>query len=405
MLRKNISLRSRNGMSIKDVCLNIINRNAVFNKYEKKYQKGIRAGSSVYANLWSRDFLYSAPFLMKYDKLRPYVAEHVFLIISFIRKDFLMPKEIDTMNPDWRVVRGTFRNFLNLKTEELPIKTNWKAFYTDTLGSDAVDTNLLTINAVLELFNYEEYKDHVLKYKEKILDGMKYYKKFIKDGLIYQMKYSDFQDSIERKGATFLTNLLFWKVTKKIEEIYSVENYSNILKEKITKTFWIPELGLYRGIKNKNYMNIDANLLAIDWEFNTSETFWNSIKNYSKWWKKGYPGPPTVPQHPNHEKAICVRFVGIPGYHDEYFWSWVMGLAAKVAYKMKDFKKGDDILRLLTKAVERDQTVYDSYKITETGDIVQVVTYGFRAEYDWTWGASYILNAIVTKEQLQKNDI
>ena len=320
--------------------------------------------------------------------------------------DFMMPKELDTMNPDWRVVRGTFRNFFRLHPEELPMKGKWESHFTDTLGSDAIDTNLLTINAALELAKYPDYRKKVYARKRQLLNGMKYYRQFIRNGLIYQMKYSDFQDSSAREGITFLTNLLFWKVLKEFEDVGFIgSGHANKVKKNIISTFWIPKLKLYKGIKDRKYMNLDANLLAIDWGFDTRKLFWKAIKDYKHWWfktsKGSYPGPPTVPKQPYNEKAICVCIAGIPGYHDEYSWSWVMGLGAKVAYKMKDCNRGDEILNLLKHNMERDRTVYDAYNFDKkTGKIRQVVTYGFRSEYDWTWGASYVLDAIKSKSKL-----
>ncbi len=397
--KRGVSKRSRNGMEMKEILENIINRNITTNKGKQ----GFRAGGSVYANLWARDFLYPAPFLMSQPVWRDAVADHIFLILDHARtSDFMMPKELDTMNPDWRVVRGFFRTLVGLEPEELPMKGEWHKHFTDTMGSDAIDTNLLTINAALELAKYPGYKKKVLARKQELLNGMKYYRQFIdKQGLIHQMKYSDFQDSSARVGVTFLTNLLFWKVLKELEDIGFVQKgHSKRIRDSIIKTFWMPDRKLYRGIKGRKYMNIDANLLAIDWGFDTRKLFWNAIKGYKPWWRGVLPGPPTVPKQPISEKAICVRVGGIPGYHDEYVWSWVMGIGAKVAYKMGDCKVGDEIIQGLKEIVERDKTVYDSYEYNpRTKTAVQVVTYGFRAEYDWTWGASYMLDALKTRSK------
>lgn len=401
--KKAVSRNSRNGLFLQEILENIINRNIV----ENNGKRGFRAGSSVYANLWARDFLYPAPFLMSQVLWRNAVADHIFLILDHMRpKDFMMPKELDTMNPDWRVVRGTFRNFFGLTPEELPMKGKWTSHFTDTMGSDAIDTNLLTINAALELAKYPEYRQKVMLRKQQLLNGMKYYRKYIRDdGLIYQMKFSDFQDSSSRKGATFLTNLLFWKTMKELEKIGFVKKkYSDSLKDTITKVFYKPSLGVYCGIKGRKYMNIDANLLAIDWGFNRRKEFWEAIKKYKPWWRNEVPGPPTVPKQPIHEKAICVRVAGIPGYHDEYVWSWVMGLGAKVAYIMGDNVKGDQIMKKIKEIVERDKTVFDAYKC-KSNEIKQVVTYGFRSEYDWTWGASYMLDAVKLRNKLNLHEI
>jgi hypothetical protein len=373
-----------------EICNNIINNNIV----ENNGTKGFRAGSSVYANFWSRDFLYSAPFLMKNKKWRDAVAQHTFLILKYMRrKDHMMPKEIDTMNPDWRVVRGTFRTLFGMGPEKIPMNGKWVVFYTDTIGSDAIDTNLLTINSVIELSKYDDYNNIIMEKKKDILNGMKYYDKYINDGLIYQMEFSDFQDSSSRKGATFLTNLLYWKVLKGLEENGLVQGgKADQVKNKIKETFWIEKLGLYRGIKNRKYMNIDASLLAVYWDFETSQTYWNSIKNYKPWWKNNYPGPPTVPEQPYFEKSINVRIAGVSGYHDKYIWSWVLGLATTIACRMKDRAMAEKLLGMSKIIVERDKTVYDSYEYRD-GSIYQVKTYAFRAEHDWTWGASFILES------------
>lgn len=368
------------------ICETIINSNIV----KVDGTQGFIAGTSIYANFWSRDFLYSAPLLMKNEQWRKAVADHIFLILDYTRpEDHLMPKELDTMNPDWRVARGIIRNFFGCSLEKLPMHGKLHGHYTDALQSTAIDTNLLAIHAACELMNYPDYRQQVLDRKIQLMNGMKYYDKYIKqDGLIYQMPFSDFQDSTAREGATFMTNLLYWKVLNEMEEhfFYKVGRAGEV-RTSIRKTFYDRKKGVYRGVKNRQVFNLDANLLAVYWKFD--ENIWRAIRMFD------LPGPPTTPEQPLCEKSCCVRCVCIPGYHDAYIWSWIQGLLIMTAVQLNDLEFAYHQFRFLASIIERDKTIYDAYRQTKDNSLKQVVTWGFKSERDWTWGAAYIYEACV----------
>jgi hypothetical protein len=406
--------------NIKEISNNIIEKNIV----KHNGSSIIMAGGSTYHAFWSRDFLYSAEILMKNPKWRSSVKDSIDLILSFMKKkNNFLPKGIDTMFFEWRIVRGSIRTFFKMKPEKLDHKGLWKTLYKDNIGSHAVDTNLLLIRGAMALYKYPEYEEYVESIKDDLIKVLRYYNisgliNNYTDQLIKQPDFSDWKDSLKRSGVTFLTNLLYWRTLKDMEESNLFENIpsSELIKNRLNSKFFDKEKGVYYEIlkpnisknyrfpcETKEYFGLDENLLAIYWDFVTGTkalVLYENLKCRPEWSR--FPALCESPKHPWYEKPFHVLLVGIDGYHDTCYWSWVLALASIVSYKVGDTFEGRRIKNLLDIIVVRDQTIYDAYekkKIYRSNgsasyDLFQFKRRGFYAEFDWTWGAAYVLEML-----------
>jgi hypothetical protein len=363
------------------------------------------AGQENYSYFWSRDFLYCSEYLIKSEKYRPFVYNNLKKLLEFYNKDFLIPKCLDTRSSTLHIIRNSLRTFCG--KEPIPIihkrnkKTDkfvWKGMYKDHNNSIAIDTNLLFIKACMELNKYDEYKDFIFSIKEKLIDILLFYSKNgyiqIQTGdLIEQPSYSDWKDSLKRKGITFITNLLYWKVLYEMEKSKLFENLtkSEIIRFKIEQTFFHNDS--YYSIKDlKNSFGLDENLLAIEWGFITgtrAKTLMTKLINRREFLV--VPGLAISPQNSWYNKPIYAYIAGSQGYHDDACWLWIVALASKLAYKFGYINESEKLKEIIEAIIERDQTVYDAYTINKlTNSLERYTTRGFKAEPEWLWGAVYI---------------
>lgn len=405
------------------LCNEIIEKNIIHHNNKSIFT----AGQSIYYALCTRDFLYSVPILMKDPIYIKPIKDTIELILSKKTKNNLLPRVIDTMNFEWRIFRSSIRSFFNLKPEQISHKGSWKPIYKNHGGvSDAIDTNLLMVNAVLELCVNNLLSIEIVH----VASLLNYYADLIdkNTGLIVQKSFSDWKDSISRKGIAFLTNILYWKVLKMIYslETDNLESIKSLLRdeistpEKISKTIhqiFYKDSVYYSIYVNKNiqknyqgieYYGVDENLLAIEWSFVTGEDavslFRGILEKTSNKVDKTFFGPPVSPEYPWFQKSTFMKpnhvyYAGIQGYHDRYIWSWVTALAAKTAFELGFIKEGRKLFEKIKIIIERDQTVYNSYCFendgsSKEGTIVQVKTRAFRSEHDWLWGSVYVLDML-----------
>lgn len=355
-----------------EICESLIDNNIVTNQGVR----GFVAGSTIYHSLWTRDFLYAAFILIRNEKWRPVIKEHLELLINYMDEDGLVPKAIDTMNMEWRNIKGVCRDFLGLNEICYPFGGEWVPTYIDLLGSKAIDSNLLVLVVGKML---QEYYPNLTVPVDALFN---YYNHLTHDELIYQPPYSDFQDSIYRNGAIFGTNLLYWKAC----QLWGRPN-RDLLKNKIRETFYDPDKKLYKTDTPQSSVyftgcaySVYENLLAVFFDFDTSI----------------YPFIPkcfipTFPRQNILNKAISVVAIGIPGYHDNAQWAWILGFYAIVAKSQKDQETHTKLRNLIGSLVYEHETVYDAY----THKWERYSSFSFKSEKNWTWGLSYFWGALV----------
>jgi hypothetical protein len=365
----------------------------------------VLAGQSIYYSMWSRDFLYSAPTLLKYPKWRNSVKDTVELIMDHMKRDsYLLPKGIDTIYPEWRSVRGTIRICFKLPRTKVKHKKTrkWKTIYKDHNRSEAVDTNLLLLITVMEMYNsYPEYKEFIKTKTDQLIKILRYYNvnKLINNsngGLISQPGYSDWKDSTKRKGVTFLTNLIYWKALKDMEKSGLFANLPahQTIKYELNKKFYNRDRKIYHSMLNSEQFGIEENLLALDWGFVTDPYIVYKGLRQTKQWSGtvSIPGIPISQKHKWYEKPLFIWLIGAQGYHDDFLWIWVTALASKVSYKLGYKLEAKRLEKIIKTTIEEHQTIYDAYKLNDADPVLeQARTRGFEAEHDWTWGASYVL--------------
>lgn len=263
---------------------------------------------------------------------------------------------------------------------------------------------MLVLNAAIQHSLYPGSQINLLvEHFEEMKAVFDYYENHKRNGLIWQEPFSDWQDSVSREGHTFLTNLIYYRVC---EGLIRYPNYGvkesdlEAMKAKIMSTFYDEKTGLFYSIAGREFISIDGNLFAIDWGFVDREQahkLYESLKRTKLWCGRcGCPGVATIPKYPTREKAPQVRLSWLHDYHDNYIWTWLTALSAKIAYRMEDFVEGDRIASTLAYLIKRDATILETYN--QEPQMRPVETCLYKDEVDFSWSAGKYLEMLHERE-------
>lgn len=366
-------------MTLKETALNSIKSNIITHS-GKEY---ITSGANQFRALWIRDTFFSAEILYKIG-LGHLVDNLIELCLKNI-VDGCVPKAMDTMNTEWRVVKVCIRHSLGLPKEPDSFEGPLIIMHGDSRTSCAIDSNILLVLASF----------HSKKYTKKVASLLDFYQ--LKNGLIIQEPYSDWQDSQDRSGVTFLTNLLYYQAIKQYSDLgIKIKDKSgkvivpDQLKNTIINTFYDKKTGIFKS--HKNFYALADNLFAIKYNFIDSSNLYKNLKKSELW--SSVPGFPQIPN--NNNVHVQVKFGSLENYHNNIYWSWLMGFSGAISFMMKDYIEGQKMFDRLERIAYRDKCIaeiYDptTFKIFETGT--------YKAECPFTWGSCFVLEMCLQKEK------
>jgi hypothetical protein len=282
-----------------------------------------------------------------------------------------------------------------------PPQAPLKAEFEDQYGHEAIDSNLLVPIAALEYAGATGDEAALAGW----LPGIRRALEWIalrKRGLwIEQPKYSDWQDSVKREGATFFTQLLLWRALRDLEArgVRTPRALGNSaqLASRMHHAFYDPKSGLYRSVLGAEQVSLEGCLFAIVWGFvseGARSEFWAKLKASSLWQEEGsqIPGRATAPDYPSSDVSPMNRAVGLRHYHDRMVWSWLVALSARTAFFVGDREEGKRILSWLEERVRADGAVYELYDPRR--GLKPFRSALFRSERDFSWGSAQIVEAV-----------
>jgi hypothetical protein len=353
------------------------------------------------------------------------VKNHVDLYLEYIDKDNLYgPKGLDTMPLESRVFWAFFRVVCKCSRKPLPFFHNMPllGLFKDSRDSVAIDSNLLIILSMFECSKHDQYA-WFNDSRNKILLMMRYYENLKDDrGFVTQGAYSDWQDSQKRTGVTFLTNLMYYEVCKRLTtrgiDILTSKQLRDV-QLRLCEVFRIGKDGLFRSTESGEQVSLEGNLFAIKWNFlETHQTtgLWRALVKHELWRgiadtetfsrtdclccvncllpprDTGFPGFVTYPNYRAGEAAMQVRYGGLQSYHDTMYWSWLMAFSGEVAYRMGDIGEGDRIASNLWRLSERDGTICEIY--AHEPEFPPFKSIAVVAEQPFSWGSSFVLSML-----------
>ncbi len=359
------------------------------------------AGQNQYKTIWTRDFCYSIRGLLHIQR-EDVIENQLQKLINFARpKDGLIPRVIDSVAVQFRVVWNSVRSAAGNRIPNLKFQEPLRPQYMDEHTSVAMDSNVLLILNTLRYVKSTKNDAFLNKNTKQLEKIFLFYRDRIDrdDGFLIQQKFSDWQDSVKREGKTFYLNHLYWWLLSELADfnLFGVtKKFAVEFGQRLIEKFYSKENGIFKSIIDHPYYSLDGNLMVLEsglLNMTTNKEFYSHLKK-SKIWKDSdnkIPGFNTYPRYPNNWHHIPVKLVGLMGYHDHVYWSWLLGYATWAARFMNDTPEFQFLKRNLEKILERDKTVYEIY---HPKGLLPWSSKIYKSESPFSWGASYIIQAL-----------
>lgn len=367
----------------------IVAQSILKNIIEIDGKKYVTAGAHQFRTLWTRDFCFSVSGLLNLN-LQEIVKNQLQLIIDHTNENGLVPLYCDSMSPMKRVFLSSIGALFKFRIQ-LKIQSPLKAYYKINGKYPNIDSNILTLKAVLEYCAKTQDIEFFLKNETKLVSIYKYYDQFLKDGLIHQGPFADWKDSARREGAIFLTNMLYSNVTEELclfSQFNFCQERAPFLRRAIEAGFKDPQTGLFQSEFKRNQFGLDDQLLAIKWNWvkgDQKKELWNALIKHPLWTSSQGPLIATYPRYKSGELISHVKWAGLKAYHDEMTWSWLTGLAFKVALMMNDTQQAQNILKISDQLFGKQQFVSEVY---DPKSRKPYSSWLYQSEEPFLWGAA-----------------
>ena len=293
------------------------------------------------------------------------------------------------MTPVNRVLTDVLFKTIRLNNASLPITNNIKPFYLVNNRYEAIDSNLMVLYAA-QLYakvtnDSSWFNSHQNSFK-RIFD---FYKTKKQGLLIRQNEHADWQDSARREGLTFFTNLLYYHMASEYK--FMNETELTQLRNKILEVFYDQKMGVFLSMAGRDNVSLEGNLWAIEHNLITNpEVLYKNLSKHGLFTEHKIPGFATYPSYTKNDTYIQVKAVGLQEYHGNIYWSWLIGYAAKIAYKMGDTPTFSKIYANLEEILQRDLVVYEVYNNNEA--ITPFRSMFYKSESPFSWGSAFILD-------------
>jgi GH15 family glucan-1,4-alpha-glucosidase len=354
----------------------------------------LNAGPRNFREPWARDFGFASYGLMALGENRA-VRENLEVFFMNQLPDGQLPIKIHSTNVPTRYLHSILKR-------EQPTYNPLRPKYFSGHKTVSLDGNPLLVIAAVEYIRRCQDQEFKNAYWERIKQGALWLANYAltEDGLLHQGPYSDWADSIARRGRVLYTNVLYWKALHElseaagqfgeVQEAESLREKAARVKAAINDFFWRPELGYFVTSQEFGNLNSSGNLLAIAWDLATPEQGHAILDAMQKF---GMANPvPTRPVHPPYPKryiAIENRLGGIGYYHTDAAWIWLGAWHAIAAQHLERADEARDLLDRMARVIVRDGEVHEVY--TPSGQYISTLFY--TSEAPLTWSAAMIVYA------------
>ncbi len=370
------------------------------NVHELGGRFGVTAGAQQFRSLWTRDFAHASAGLLRLGRA-DVVRDHLTLLLEHARPDGLLPRTLDSSDAKLRVAWVSAARLVPwLGPLVPPLTAALVPEYTDQHGQLAIDGNALAVLAALRLQDVAPDEAWWRTHLPALRRLLAFYAPRTRGDLVHQPPFSDWQDSVRRRGATFYVNLVVWAAHARLAARPEAEHPpepATRLRAALERTFRPTGSGLYRSLERGPWVSLDGNLLAIDLGLHPPGTpeardLWAALVASPFWRRHGTPGWNTLPDYPRSTRNPGVTVAGLGHYHDRVRWSWLTALAAKVAARMGDLPRAEACLEHLAACAHRDGAIAEIYDERPPHRRWRSPLY--LSELPFAWGAAVTLDAL-----------
>jgi glycogen debranching enzyme len=364
----------------------------------------LNAGYRNFRESWARDFGFATYGLLALEQFDT-VKDTLDAYLWHQADDGRFPVKLHSMN----VVTRFFHSFFE---REQPIREMLKPKFITGHRTASLDGQALLVIAAC---NYAreaddtEFLKHYWSQLKIAVQWLQHYRKEPGDPLLFQSAYSDWADSVARRGHIHYTNVVYWKALTSMAEAAArldIVQQANFYTEEAEKVFdaiqahfWRADLGYFVTSARLDQLSSDGNLLAIAWDLATPEQA-ESILNVMADAHMAEPVPTQVafPPYPPSLIAIENRLSGMATYHTTAAWLWIGAWHMIALTKHGDMEQAQEVMERIINVIVQDRQVNEVHG----PDGGPLSSYWYKSEAPLTWNAAMILYAFqVYEKQLQ----
>lgn len=340
-------------------------------------EHGIFAGLSHFKDYWARDAFFASFGALELGDLE-IVRKNIELFMSYSIKGQL----------PLRVGRRTYEIIISKQGKRRPIYT------TDKTNKPSVDQNSLFIS-VLKEYTKKAGLEIVKDNKEKIKAIMDWNFKLDIDAdlLIEETEYSNWADSLKKKGKVLYSNVCHIYALKCMSDLGFKEYLPKYkeAKKRLNELFWSGEhyIDWIDEEKHYNYFSTDGNFLAILLGISDEKKAMHIEEASHIFDIHDVPSRCVHPEFPKNYAYLPLRLAGLGDYHNGLSWIWLGCINALAKHHLGMEKEAKELMHKISKLIEQYGYVYEVY--TKEGKPVNRLFY--RAEFPFAWSSGMFVYA------------
>jgi glycogen debranching enzyme len=364
-------------------------------------KKILHAGYRNFRECWARDFGFASYGL---------IAVNNFKVVKDTLESFFWHQTPDGQLPIKLYSMNVMTRFLHsLLGREQSTERILRPKYISGHGTPSLDGQALLVIAALHYANETEDHTFLQKNWDQLIRSMQWLQNHRRDSngiLLKQNAYSDWVDSVARRGCVLYTNVVYWKALtemantaaslnlKEEAEHYKAEG-EDVLRA-INEKLWRPRLGYFATSESLDHLSSDGNLLASAWGLASHEQA-ESILQVMDDEGMAEPVPTRVvhPSYPSELIAIENRLGGVSNYHTDSSWLWLGAWHLIALTRNEKTEQAQQVLQGIVDVIVKDQQVNEVHG--PDGNPLSSIWY--KSESPLTWNAGMVLYAFQIYEK------
>jgi GH15 family glucan-1,4-alpha-glucosidase len=355
----------------------------------------LNAGYRNFRESWARDFAFATYGLLaleQYDTVKDTLEAYLWHQTD----DGKLPVKLHSID----MVTRFFHSFFE---REQPVQKTLRPKYITGHGTTSLDGQALLVIAAQNYARQAKDVEFLRRHWSQLKLAMQWiqsYRKEPNDPLLYQFAYSDWADSIARRGRVLYTNVVYWKALASMAEAAAsmdvnqqAEFYAGEAKrvsDAIQAQFWREDLGYYVTSASLSQLSSAGNLLAIAWDLATP-TQAQRILNVMAEARMAEPVPTQVsyPPYPPSLVAIENRLSGMGNYHTHAAWLWIGAWHVIALIKAERIKEAQQTIHRITELIVKERQLNEAHGL----DARPLSSLWYKSESPLTWNAGMVLYA------------
>jgi GH15 family glucan-1,4-alpha-glucosidase len=355
----------------------------------------LNAGYRNFRESWARDFGFATYGLLVLEQFQT-VKDTLDAFFWHQRDTGQFPVKLHTID----VVTRFFYSFFE---REQPLELMLKPKFVSGHGTASLDGQAMLIIAAKNYAREAEDLDFLQRHWSQLklaTQWLQLHRRKPDEALLYQYAYSDWADSIARRGRVLYTNVVYWKALRAMSEAaaslrikqqaeYYAEEAERV-SQAIQAQFWRPDLGYFVTSARLSQLSSEGNLLAIAWGLASAEQTESILKVMAEA-RMDQPVPTRVahPSYPASLIAIENILGGMANYHTEAAWLWIGAWHVIALVRANHKDEAQKLVVRITEIIVRDRQINEAYG--PNGKPLSSLWY--KSESPLTWNAGMLLYA------------